>query len=152
MPVGRTSWIMALTPSTRRHLLDASRVCVDYLVALSGTRHLISDYDLHTTITVLYDTGTLGVFHSITERGPDQAIDPTYLTRLSRALHIRRYGRCVYMDSHAGAVVSAKLNGWEGCLIAPRTRVHRKRTRETWYDTTFSNLRKALHYYIFGTS
>ena len=156
------SWVVVLTPITRVGL----ETCADYLTALSGLRHVISDYDLYTTLALLDTAGLLGAFHSIIERGPRRAADPRFLRNLSRRLSRGRgEGECVYIDSDAGAVVAAKLKGWRGCLGAspPPTKGILKDTRRSrrsesnrpgrgvWCEQRFASLHRALRYYIFGT-
>ena len=161
MRTGRTAWVVALTSVTRKDLSDRS--CASLLVALSGTLHLLSDFDLFTTLTILDAGGLIGSFHSVlVARSPAQASDPNYLPSAYTALAIPRHARCVYIDSDAGAIVAAKLLGWDGCLVA-RTGILRygrrpggaaRRGRRVghgaWYDHRFPNLRRALAYYIFG--
>mgnify|MGYP001330334982 CR=1 FL=1 len=149
---GHATWFVALTETTRSQLERG--VCTSLLVALSGGRHLISDFDIHTTLLVLDRGGLLGVFHSVfTDRNDVQASDPLYMRRISRESAIRRNDRCIYADSRPGPLVAAKVFGWTGCLIA-RTATIANRAHVgcggVWYDSRFSSLRRALRHYIFG--
>ena len=132
--------------------------CARLLMALSGTLHLVSDYGLFTTLAVLDAGGLLGSLHSVhVGRGPARVADPGYLPSVCRGLGISRHARCVYIDSNAGAIVAAKLLGWEGCLVARPTGALRRTGsgghrvgHGAWYDRRFATLRRALSYYIFG--
>ena len=168
------AWVIALTRSTLRSFQESK----EYLLALTGTRHLVSDLSLFETVRVLHATGLLGAFHSLsgggwcptrTGRFRGRATDPTFIPNLARSAGILRNARCVYIDSEPGAIVAAKLQGWEGCLVAAQglLRVSQPSSssrhgssrasgedarvgRGAWYDARFPSLRRALKFYIFG--
>ena len=115
---GRTVWIVVLSSGTRSDI-ETCEETRSLLLALPGRRHLVTDYGLHETTTLLDGAGLLGAFHSVVERGPTRARDPCYLARVARgSMGVLRHQACVYLDADAGAVVAAMLLGWSGCLIA----------------------------------
>lgn len=159
MPGAQRVWIIVLSAKTRHQLRDGA----DYIPSLVGMRCLITDLDFLSTITVLADTGLLGMFHHIVDRGRLRASDPTFLANTGRVLGITRRQRCVYFDANPGAVVAAQLQGWCGCLLAeesalahPEYKKHRSGNHRAgvgvWYDARFAHLRTAFRHFLFGRS
>ena len=152
---GQTVWVLVLSVATRPQFEG----CTDMICALNGRRGLVSDFDLHDTLSFLDGNGLLDAFHFVVPRGADRRDDPSYVSEAGRGMGILRRHRVVYVDAHAGACVAAKLLGWRACLLSPgRSALKRSGSAAdaragmgAWYDQRFNTLRNALRYYIFGT-
>tara|TARA_B110000008_G_C16961452_1_gene560322 strand:- start:1512 stop:2018 length:507 start_codon:yes stop_codon:yes gene_type:complete len=150
-------WIIVLNQTTQNQFTHAGK----YIPSLEGLRYLITDFNLLKTADVLATANLLGTFHRVIDRGHRRSNDPTFLASVGRNLGISRRQKCVYFDTLPGAIVTAQLQGWNGCLLAPKSslrvseyKTHRsgdhRAGRGLWYNSRFSNLGKAVMHYLFG--
>ena len=137
----QTIWILTLDSRSRRQLNGIR----DLLAALPGRRLLLTDMCVHDTIEALERHGLLGMFHLILDRGTTRIADPAYL----EGVPVPRKQRCVYIDTHADAVVRAKLLGWYACLI--HGSAENSESSGSWYDARFRTVKDALYHFVFGT-
>ena len=153
----RNVWILVLSHATLSQFAAAAK----YIPSLEGLRYLVTDLDLRKTTNILAETNLLGAFHRIIDRGRLRSNDPAFLASVGRELGISRRQKCVYFDAHPGAIVTAQLQGWCGCLLAPKSSLrvseykkHRsgdhRAGRGLWYNSRFSNLCTAVMHYVFG--
>ena len=156
--MSKTNWVIILNPITKNEFKNSE--VINLIKALEGKVYIISDYEYFCTSAFLQKYGMLKYVSAIFERGKDLSLDPKYLPTISEKMKIRNRDRCIYLDICTQGIVSAKLLGWNGCLIMDDKNLKKKERKKhrckdnlggTWYNTRFNTLKEGLFHYLFGT-
>ena len=153
-------WIFVINRFNYRNFKN-SKILVNYIKALPGLKHIISDYEYADTIILLNVINLLPYITSIHNRGEHLINKPNYLYNISSKIKIRKNQTCYFFDSYPDSIVRSKLLGWIGVLILnekllktkelKKNRSNHKCGINVWYNTRFNTLIEAVHHYIFGS-